>query len=77
MTLTISCSRIVKSNDLLRNESELKLNFYQSDTLFIDNSIDLEISSDKVKELRNWIDNNNTDWKNSIASYAQPSISVM
>lgn len=75
--LTISCAQIVDTNELFKNETILKLNFHQTDSVFIDNSVDLEMDSPKVKELRNWIDNNKTDWKSSIASYAQPSISVI
>jgi len=73
----ISCAQTVDSNELFKNETVLKLNIHQSDTVLIDNSIDLEINSPKIKELQNWIDNNKTDWKNSIASFAQPSISVI
>ena len=73
----ISCAQAVDSNELFKNETVLKLNIHQSDTVLIDNSIDLEINSTKIKELQNWIDNNKTDWKNSIASFAQPSISVI
>lgn len=77
MILTISCTQIIDSNELFKNETILKFNNHKSDTCFLDNSVDLEINSPKVKELRNWIDNNKTDWKNSIASYAQPSISLI
>ncbi len=77
MILTISCAQIVDSNELFKNETVLKLNIYQTDSVFTDNSVDLDMNSPKVKELRNWSDNNKTDWKSSIASYAQPSISVI
>ncbi len=77
MILTISCAQIVDSNELFNNETVLKLNIYQTDSVFIDNSVDLEMDSPKVKELRNWIDNNKTEWKSSIASFAQPLISVI
>lgn len=77
LTLTISCAQHINSNDLFKNESKLKLTIYQSDTIFTDNSIELEIGSPKVKELRHWLDKNETDWKSSIASFAQPSISVI
>ncbi|MBN1183705.1 MAG: hypothetical protein JXB49_15545 [Bacteroidales bacterium] len=77
MILTISCAQIVDSNELFKNETVLKLNIYQTDSVFTDNSVDLEIASPKVKELRSWIDNNKTDWKSSIASFAQPTISVI
>jgi hypothetical protein len=77
MILTISCTQIVDSNELFKNETVLKLKIHQTDSVFINNSIYLEMDSLKVKELRNWIDNNKTDWKNSIASFAQSSISVI
>jgi hypothetical protein len=77
MILTISCAPNVDSNELFEKETFLKLNIYQSDTVFIDNSINLKMSSSKVKELRNWIDKNKTGWENSIASFAQPLISVI
>ncbi len=77
MILTNSCAQIIDSNELFKNETFLKLNIYQTDTVFTDNSVDLEIASPKVKELRSWIDNNKTDWKSSIASFAQPKISVI
>ncbi len=77
MPLTISCAQIVGSNELFKNETVLKLNIYQTDSVFTDNSIDLKMNSPKVKELCNWIDNNKTDWRSSIASFAQPSISVI
>lgn len=77
MILTISCAQIVDSNELFKNETVLKLNIYQTDSVFIDNLVDLEINSPKVIELRNWIDNNKTDWNSSIASFVQPSISVI
>ena len=77
MILTISCAQIIDSNELFKNETVLKLNIYQTDSVLTDNSVDLEMISPKVKEIRNWIDNNKTDWKSSIASFAQPSISVM
>ena len=77
MILTISCAQVVDSNELFQNETVLKLNIHQNDSVFIDNSVDLRMDSPKVKELRNWIDNNKTDWKGSIASFAQPSISVI
>lgn len=77
LTSVVSCAQTVDSNELFKNETVMKLNIHQSDTVLIDNSIDLEISSPKIKELQNWIDNNKTDWKNSIASFAQPSISVI
>lgn len=77
MVLTISCAQIVDSNELLKNENVLKINIYQTDSVFTDNSDDLEMDSPKVKELSNWIDNNKTDWKSSVASFAQPLISVI
>ncbi len=77
MILTISCAQIVDSNELFKNESVLKLNIYQTDSVCSDNSVALEIASPIVKELRSWIDNNKTDWKSSIASFAQPTISVI
>lgn len=77
MILTISCAQIVDSNELFKNETVLKLNIYQTDSVFTDNLVDLEINSPKVIELRNWIDNNKTDWNSSIASFVQPSISVI
>lgn len=77
MVLTISCAQIVDSNELFKNETVLKLKIYQTDSVFTNNSVDLEINSPKVKELRSWIDNNKADWKSSIASFAQPTISVI
>lgn len=77
MILTISCAQIVDSNELFKNETVLKLKIYETDSVFTDNSVDFEIASSKVKELRSWIDNNKTDWKSSIASFAQPTISVI
>ncbi len=77
MIMTISCAQIFDSNELFKNETVLKLNIHQTDSVFIDNSVDLRMDSPKAKELRNWIDNNKTDWKSSIASFAQASISVI
>jgi hypothetical protein len=77
LILTISCAKIVDSNELFKNETVLELRIYQTDSVFTDNSVDLEITSSKVKELRSWIDKNKTDWKSSIASFAQPTISVI
>ena len=77
MILTFSCDQIVDSNELFKNETLFKLNIYQIDSVFTDNTVDLEMDSPKVKELRNWIDNNKSDWKSSIASFAQPSISII
>ncbi len=77
MILTNSCTQIVDSNELFKNETFLKLNIHQADSVFIDNSVDLDMDSPKLKELRNWIDNNKRDWKSSIASFAQPAISVI
>lgn len=77
MILTISCAQIVDSKKLFENETVLKLKIHQPDSVFIDNSVDLEMDSPKVKQLRNWIDNNKTNWKSSIASFAQSSISVI
>lgn len=75
--LTISCGQIVDSNELFKNETFLKLNIYPTDSVLISNLSDLEIDSPKVKELGEWIDKNRTDWKKSIASFAQPSISII
>lgn len=75
--LTISCTQIVDSNELFKNETVLKLKVHQTNSVYIDNSVDLEMDSPKVKELRNWIDSNKTDWKSSVASFAQSSISVI
>ncbi|MBN1183708.1 MAG: hypothetical protein JXB49_15560 [Bacteroidales bacterium] len=75
--LTISCAQIVDSNELFKNETVLKLKLHQTDSIYIDNLVDLEMIHPKVKELRNWIDNNETDWKSSIASFSQSSISVI
>ena len=58
-------------------ETVLKFYNHRSDTIFHDNSVDLEIDSPKVKKLRSWIDTNKTEWKNSIVSYAQPTISLI
>ena len=77
LTTVVSCAQTVDSDELFKNETVLKLNIHQSDTLLIDNSIDLEINSPKIKELQKWIDKNKSDWKNSFASFAQPSISVI
>lgn len=77
LTSVVSCTQTVDSNEFFKNESVLKLNIYQADTLIVYNSIDLEINSHKVKELQDWIDNNKTDWKNSPASFARPSISII
>ena len=77
MVLTISCAQIIESDEIFKNETVLKLNIYETDSVFIDKSVDLEMDSHKVKEIRNWIDNNKTDWKSSIASFAQPLISVI
>lgn len=77
MILATSCAQIVDSNELFKNETILKLNIHQTDSVFMDNSVDLKMDSPKVKELCNWIDNNKTDWKSSIASFAQSSISVI
>lgn len=60
MILTISCAQIVDSKKLFENETVLKLKIHQTDSVFIDNSVDLEMDSPKVKQLRNWIDNNKT-----------------
>lgn len=75
--MTISCAQIVDSNELFNNETVLKLKINETDSVFTDNSVGLELPSSKVKELRSWFDNNKTDWKSSIASFAQPTISMI
>jgi hypothetical protein len=77
LTLFVSCKQTLDSSVCLKNESTLKLNIINSDTVLIGNSVDLEINSAKMIELRNWIDNNSTKWENSIISYVQPLISVI
>lgn len=77
MILTYSCAENINSNELLKNESKLNLTIYQSDSLSINSSLDLKISSFRIKKLCDWLDTNKTDWKNSIASFAQPSISLI
>jgi hypothetical protein len=77
LTLFISCTQTIDSVEVLKDESKLKLNIQDSDSGFYDNSVDLDINSTKIKKLRDWIDNNNDSWENSIASYAQPLISLI
>jgi hypothetical protein len=77
LAIFLICKQTIIYRGLLKNESILTLNFYDSETTFLDNPLDLEIESTKIIRLQNWIYNNDIDWRNSIASFTESSVLVV
>ncbi len=73
-----SCAQSIDLNDLKISNSDLKITFWTKSSSGLDSTSTRLISKDsnELKKLNDWLIDNLEGWKNSIASYASPSISL-
>ena len=73
-----SCEQTIDLVDLKISDTELKVTYWAKSSSGLDSTSTKLISKDskELKYLEEWLTNNSKGWKNSIASFVSPKISL-
>jgi len=79
LIFTISCGQNLNFDEILKNENQFELKVNPNDNANLDSTLIKRINADSelILDLKVWLKNNPDNWESSIASWAQPEISLI